>query len=99
MHITKNFKYFFILPLALTLLSLGALLAWGLKPGIDLAGGSLLQVTYPQGRPAVEAVRGAVGQLGLGEVRVQPSGTNGYILRQRDLSVEEKTTLESSLGA
>ena len=95
MSITKNFKYFFILPLALTVLSLAAIFMWGLKPGIDLAGGSLLQVAYPAGRPPVEMVRDAVGnnKLGLGEVRVQPSGEFGYILRQRDLSIEEKNTL------
>jgi preprotein translocase subunit SecF len=47
----KNLKYFFILPAVLTVLARLALFAWGLKPGIDLAGGSLLQVTYPAGPP------------------------------------------------
>lgn len=100
MNITKNLKYFFILPAALTVLSLAALFAWGLKPGIDLAGGSLLQVTYPAGRPQVEMVRDAVtnAKLGLGEVRVQPSGEFGYILRQRDLSINEKQSLDKALG-
>lgn len=95
MSITRNFKYFFILPAALTILSLAALFAWGLKPGIDLAGGSLLQVAYPAGRPPVEMVRSAVAndKIQLGEVRVQPTGEFGYILRQRDLSVEEKNAL------
>ena len=93
MDITKNFKYFFILPAVLTVLSLAAIFMWGLKPGIDLAGGSLLQVAYPAGRPPVEMVREATSKLGLGEVRVQPSGEFGYILRQRDLSIAEKDTL------
>lgn len=95
MDFTRNFKYFFILPAALVLLSLAALFMWGLKPGIDLAGGSLLQVTYPAGRPPAEMVRDAVSnaKLGLGEVRVQPSGEFGYILRQRDLSIAEKDML------
>lgn len=95
MDISKNLKYFFILPAALTALSLIALFAWGLRPGIDLVGGSMLQVNYPTGRPAVEMVRQALApeKLGLGEVRVQPTGETGYILRQRDLSVEEKNRL------
>jgi preprotein translocase subunit SecF len=95
MNISKNLKYFFILPALLTVLSLAAFFAWGLKPGIDLVGGSLLQVNYPAGRPPVEAVRNAVSNsaIGLGEVHVQPSGESGYILRQRDLSVEEKDAL------
>lgn len=101
MNITKNLKYFFILPALLTVLSLAALFTWGLKPGIDLVGGSLLQVEYPAGRPQVEAVRAAVAndKLGLGEVRVQPSGEFGYILRQRDLTVDEKSKLEQPLSA
>jgi preprotein translocase subunit SecF len=99
MNITRNLKYFFILPAVLTVLSLVALFVWGLKPGIDLSGGSLLQVNYPAGRPTAEMVRSAVqnDKLGLGEVRVQPTGSNGYILRQRDLTPEEKNTLEQPL--
>lgn len=99
MHISKQLRYIFIPPIILVVLSLGLIAAWGLKPGIELSGGSLLQVSYPAGsRPAVEAVRAAVGKLGLGEVRVQPSGTDGYILRQRDLTTDEKASLEATLG-
>jgi preprotein translocase subunit SecF len=93
MNIAKNLKYFFILPALLSVLSIVALIAWGLKPGIDLAGGSLLEVAYPAGRPSVEMVREKVEKLGLGEVRVQPSGEFNYILRQRDLTNDEKNTL------
>lgn len=93
MSFTKNLGYFFILPAFLTLLSVGALFTWGLTLGIDLAGGSLLEVTYPAGRPSVEMVHEAVGGIGLGEVRVQPTGEFGYILRQRDLSASERQVL------
>lgn len=99
MDITKNFKYFIILPIVLTILSLTALFAWGLKPGIDLSGGSQLQVAYPQERPAPEAVRAATDALGLGEVRVQPTGENGFILRQRDLTEPEHQKLLTTLGS
>lgn len=98
MSITKNLKLFFILPVLLVVVSLAALFMWGLKPGIDLAGGSLLEVSYPGGRPTADAVHGVVDGLGLGEVRVQPSGDAGYILRQRDLTTEEKTALVTALS-
>jgi preprotein translocase subunit SecF len=98
MNITKYEKYFFILPGVFSLLAIIALGMWGLKPGIDLAGGSLLQVSYAQGRPAIGQVHTVVDKLGLGEVRVQPTGEQGYILRQRDLNNEEKNTLETALG-
>lgn len=97
MNITKYEKYFFILPALLSILSLIAIFMWGLKPGIDLEGGSLLEVRYPAGRPSIEMVHAATQKLGLGEVRVQPTGDTGYILRQRDLTNEEKNTLEQPL--
>lgn len=97
-NLKKNLAYFFILPAVLSVLAILAILTWGLKPGIDLAGGSLLQISYPGGRPPVEHIQTLVSKLNLGEVRVQSTGTNGYILRQRDLSNQEKNQLEGVLG-
>lgn len=96
--IARYQKYFFILPAALSLLAVIAIFTWGLKPGIDLAGGSLLQVTYPDGRPAAEDLRSAVAPLEYGQVFVQPTGEHDYILRQRVLSPEEKNALISALA-
>jgi preprotein translocase subunit SecF len=90
---------FFLLPGILVVVSLVALFAWGLRPGIDLVGGSLLQVTYPDGRPSVEAVEAAVHDLGYGEIRIQPSEQNDYILRQRELSPDEKSALMTHLDS
>jgi preprotein translocase subunit SecF len=98
MNIAKYEKYLFILPGVLSVLALAALLMWGLKPGIDLEGGSLLQVSYTTERPAQESVQEAVDKLGFGEVRVQPTGEQGYILRQRDLTNDEKNSLEKALA-
>ncbi|OGC88953.1 protein-export membrane protein SecF [Candidatus Adlerbacteria bacterium RIFOXYC1_FULL_48_26] len=104
MNITKNLKYFFILPALLSVLAILAIAMWGLRPGIDLAGGSMLQVTYQPTaqvdasvRPPVEQVRAVVEQLNFGEVRIQPVGENGYIFNQRDLSNEEKNQLVAVL--
>lgn len=105
MNIAKNLKYFFIFPAILSLLAIFAIATWGLHPGIDLAGGSMLQVTYqpaPQAekavRPPIEQVQAVVKQLNFGEVRIKPVGENGYILNQRDLSNEEKNQLEAVLS-
>ncbi len=98
MNISKNLTYFFILPGVLSLLAIAALLMWGLKPGIDLSGGSLLQVTYTTAAPTTEQVQSVVDSLNFGEVRVQPTGQSGYVLRERTLSADEKNTLETALG-
>jgi preprotein translocase subunit SecF len=97
-NIAKNLKYFFILPIILSVLAVAALGVWGLKPSIDLVGGSLLQVTYPDGRPTVEQLQSAIEPLGVGEVRIQPAGQSGYILRQRDLTETEHQAVVSALG-
>ncbi|MCC7500201.1 protein translocase subunit SecF [Candidatus Nomurabacteria bacterium] len=98
MNIAKNLKYFFILPALLSILSIAALFMWGLKPGIDLAGGSLLEVNYPDGRPTQAEVQEVVEPLGLGHIVVQPTGSNGHILRLRDITPKEKESLVQVLG-
>jgi preprotein translocase subunit SecF len=98
MNISKHYKTLFAIPAFFSVLAILAILLWGLKPGIDLAGGSLMQVSYGDPVPTAEAIQTAVAPLNLGEVRVQPTGTNGFTLRQRDLSSNEKIALENTLG-
>ncbi len=94
-------KYFLIVPAFFSVLAVIAILMFGLKPGIDLAGGSLLQVSYPNGRPFVEEVHAALARLDpsihLGQILIQPTGEKGYILRQRALLPEEKDALMQTL--
>ena len=89
MQISKNLKYFFILPGVLSLAAVIALGFWGLRPGIDLSGGSLMQVTYTAARPPVGQVQAIVKPLNLGEIRAQPANETGYIVRTRALSDDE----------
>lgn len=99
MDLKKYQNHFFILPVLLVVVSLAALFMWGLKPNIELSGGSLLQVHYLEKRPAIEEVQEKVNALNFGEVLVQPSGDQDYILRQRTLSVEEKESLNATLSS
>ena len=98
MNISKNLKYFFILPGLLSLAAVIALGLWGLRPGIDLAGGSLLQVTYQDNRPPVQQVQKITEPLELGEVRVQPADQSSYILRTLALAEDEHNQLTAVLG-
>ena len=97
--ITKNLKYFFILPAILSVLAIAALVMWGLKPGIDLAGGSLLQVTYADVPPPVVEIQQAAAPLNLGEIRVQSTGQSGYIIRTRALTNDEHQALSQKLAS
>lgn len=91
-------NYFFIIPVISVVLAVFALAVWGLQLGIDLKGGSLLQVHYLEEKPELSVVQEAVDQLNYGEVRIQPSNETDYILRQRDLTAEEKQVLDEALA-
>lgn len=91
--------HFFWVPAGLLLASIISIMVWGLTLGIDLKGGSLLEVSYPDGRPASDAIRVAVEPLDYGEIRVQPSGEKNVMLRQRDLTPAEKTELSKALSS
>ncbi len=97
LNVGKNLVYFFILPALLVVLALLAIAIWGLKPSIDLAGGSLLQVTYQNAPPEVSQVEQVVSPLGLGPVLVQPTGTSGYILSQETLTTDQENNLQQAL--
>lgn len=96
-NFSKNLSYYFIPPLALAVAAAAALLVWGLRPGIDLAGGTLLQVSYTE-RPPVERVQAIIAPLEIGEVRVQPAGDHSFLVRTRALTEIERTNVSTVLG-
>ncbi len=83
----------------LFLASVVALIVYGLKPGIDFTGGSLVAVTYTENRPSQEEVIAAVQSTDVGEVIAQTSGEEGYILRMKFLSEEQHQAVLESLSA
>ncbi len=86
-----------MLPGVLIALSLLAVLVYGLNGGVDLTGGSLLEVSYQGERPSQEQVIAAAHSANLGEIRVQETGSNNYLLRMRDISDSDKNALLSAL--
>ncbi len=96
--IIKHRKIFYTISGIFFGLSVLALLLWGLKPGIDFTGGSLMEVEYKVSRPEVGVLRQSVGNLKLGNVVFQPSGDKGLFLRLRDISEEEHQSLLMSLS-
>lgn len=97
MYIITHRKWFYIIPVFLIAASLIATAIFGLKGGVDLTGGSLLEVSYPEGRPTAEQVDAAISGLNLGNVHVQATDESGYILRMRDINDAEKQGLLQAL--
>jgi preprotein translocase subunit SecF len=99
LKIIQNRNIFFILSGTLVLAAILALLVWGLKLGIDFTGGSLVELTFTDNRPSSQAITQVINEseLGLDEVKIQPSGTNELIIRTKALSEDEHQALLSLL--
>ncbi len=98
MFIVKNRKFFFGLSVLLVVGSILAMVVYGFNFGIDFKGGSILEVSYPQGRPTLESVKVEIDTQKLGAYVVTPSGNANYIVKTRELNPTEKTALVQSLS-
>lgn len=93
----RNRKITYILSGTLVAASFFALLIWGLKPGIDFTGGSLLEIEYKDARPEINQLQKAVNELGVGNVILQPAGEKELIVRLKDITQEEHQKLLNAL--
>lgn len=90
MFIVKHRIYFYAISILLVAASLVAFFVWGLKPGIDFKGGSIMEVEYATStRPTAEALKPALEALELGDYSLRETGEGGYILRTRELAPAE----------
>src|SRR3989338_8253081 len=97
MFIVTHRKIFYILSGLIFAASIAALAIWGLKPGIDFKGGSLFEVTYPDGRPEKAELEAALAPLEVA-ASVRPTGEDGFIIRMKDLSETEQTDIREAVS-
>ncbi|PWB38228.1 MAG: protein translocase subunit SecF [Parcubacteria group bacterium] len=57
------------------------LAVFGLKPGIDFTGGSLLDVSYSVQRPSADQISDALADQKLQDLKIQPSGEKDFLIR------------------
>jgi preprotein translocase subunit SecF len=94
-------QWFFLGSAIAVAVSIFALAAFGLRPGIDFAGGTSMTLRF---EPQVEqsALRQAIADYGSTDAIVQKSGDD-YLIRMESLSNDARqtmlTTLQSSLGS
>jgi preprotein translocase subunit SecF len=83
----KYKKIYFIFSGTLILASLVCLIVFGLKPGIDFTGGSILEIEYTEERPSNQEIKETLSDLDLYfPVLVQPTEEKGVILKMKDIS-------------
>lgn len=97
MFVVTYRKFFYTLSALLIGASVVAVVIWGFNLGIDFKGGSILEVAYPAGRPAQEALTTSIEPLKL-DASVRAAGDNAYIIRMKDITPEQKVSLSSTLG-
>ena len=99
MHIIRNKKLFLIIGAIIVLSAIAVVAIFGLKPGIDFTGGSLMEVRYST-IPDKVAVEAAVATLKLGNFSVRQSESeagSGYLVTTKDLTEPERASLEKTL--
>lgn len=81
-------KIYFVLSGILILGSLVCLFIFGLNPGIDFTGGSILEIEYKDARPSNQAIKESVSDLNLGTIYIQPSEEKQVLIRMKDIDEE-----------
>ena len=88
-NIVGKRKIFFSISSLLVGLSILFVVLFGLKPGIDFTGGALMEISFTGERPVMSDIQAEFADNTYGNVRVQPTESNGYILKMRFISEEE----------
>jgi len=87
-NFTKYRKIYFVFSGILMIASIVVLFVFGLKPGIDFTGGSILEVEYKGERPSNQEIKESLSDFELGDLCVQPTEEKGVILRMKDITEE-----------
>lgn len=97
--IIQKRNYWLGFSLLVLIISVAALAVWGLKLGIDFKGGTLLEVRFQKGRPAVVEVQKALEGMDLGGVIVQPIGDQDMMMRFKDINEDKHQEVLAKLNS
>ena len=89
MKIIQKRKLWYTISSTLVGISIISYLMWGLNLGIDFTGGALLEVKFHGQTPAATQVQADLAKLGLESLTVQPTGTDGMVIRFKNGSEDK----------
>ena len=98
MIITKHRTAFFWITGVILAGAIAAIIFFGLPLSIDFTGGSLMQVSYPDGRPSLADIQTQIAKVPLGSVSVRESGDKAIVIRSRTLLPEEHAAVLAELS-
>ncbi len=82
---TKYSKIYYIISGVLIVGSIAALVAFGLRFGIEFSGGARMEVEFAANRPTNEEIAKSLEEFGLGEIIIQPAGEKSAIMQFRGI--------------
>jgi preprotein translocase subunit SecF len=94
--IIQRRKIWFALSLFMIIISIAALVTWGLRFGIDFTGGSLLEVGFNGTSLSNQEIKDALADQNLGEIDIQPSDQGIVFLKFKNV---DETTHQAILTA
>lgn len=91
----KYSKFYFSFSLILVVLSIAALLIFGLNWGIDFVGGSVLKISYLDSRPTQTDLSLQLKDLGLNNFSLRLRGENEIVIRMPEIEQTLKDKLST----
>ncbi len=97
MFIIKHKNIFLTISAILIVASLTPIFLYGLNLGTDFKGGTIIEVSYSQTVPTKDEVSLSVNRAGIDSSVIQTAGSNGYLIKTKPLTEDQRVTLLSSL--
>lgn len=79
-------------------LSLLALIFWGLKPGIDFTGGTMMEIKFKDKVLTNQEIKDNLRELNLGEINVRSAENDKIVLRFKEVNEEIHQKILEKLG-
>ncbi|MGA2671323.1 MAG: protein translocase subunit SecF [Dehalococcoidia bacterium] len=89
-------SWFFFISVLVLIASIASLAIFGLKAGIDFSGGTSLTLEF---NSTIEQsqLRQEMAKLGYSEATIQKTGTDSFLIHIREISAQERDTLQNNL--
>ncbi len=97
-NIIGKTKIFLTISCILCGLSIFSLIFWGLKPGIDFVGGTIMELNYPDKIPTNQEIKEGLKELNLGELTIQAAGEGVITLKLRTIDEETHQKILAKLN-
>lgn len=93
----KYSKLWITISTLVTLVCIGLVVVWGLKPGIDFTGGSLMETSYSTTRPTIVEMKQYLTDNGVSNAVVQTIGDHSLVVRTGFLNENEHQQILSGV--